>query len=416
MRNFRRTINPQIRQKIYSFIIAYMVSFLGLLNCVNAITNEFGFTTSIDTILCYGILLLTIVLGVVVIVIEGQIKKDLLLLIALLFVAYIATYIFFPTNRACMFTEITDLTENPLYILVLYSVTGFVFARYLNTYVYLKKYLFVLSYVVVGISIIVYFFIPESDANQYMTLSYNMLLQLSFLIMNIPLRGKILHYIFILIGSFVIVVGGARGAALALLVELILILLLKRNSHLKKILGISILSICILVIVVFYNNILDLVGNWLNISELDSRTLELLLKPMDDISSGRFDIQIYLLKDWTILGKGLYGDRVLLKSSLLFGKDAAYAHNLFVEWIVDFGVVAGGMLSCTFIILLINAMKNKKNDVWPYIIVFVPTGFIHLMFSGSYLNQSPSFYILLGLCVNSLIEERKRKRYEGITN
>ena len=416
MQNFRRTINPQIRQKIYSFIIAYMVSFLGLLNCVNAITNEIGFTTSIDTILCYGILLLTIVLGVVVIVIEGQIKKDLLLLIALLFVAYITTYIFFPTNRAYMFTGITDITGNPLYILVIYSVTGYVFARYLNTYVYLKKYLFILSYVVVGISVVVYFFIPESDANQYMTLSYNMLLQLSFLIMNIPLKGKIIHYIFIVIGSFVVVFGGARGASLALIAELVLILLLKEYSHQKKFLVISMLVICLLVTVIFYKDILNLIGNWLNIRGLESRTLEILLKPLEDFSTGRLDIQSYLLKNWTVFGKGLYGDRFLLKSSLLFSKDTSYAHNLFVEWVVDFGVVTGVMLSCAFLVFLINAMKNKRIDVWSYIIVFIPTGFIHLMFSGSYLNQSPSFYILLGLCVNSLIEERKRKRYEGIAN
>ena len=141
-------------------------------------------------------------------------------------------------------------------------------------------------------------------------------------------------------------------------------------------------------------------------NDIESRTFELLMNGGGDITSGRNRIQSFLLKKWTIFGNGLYGDRVLMKESQLFAEDTTYAHNLFVEWIVDFGIVIGIILSVSFIVLLIKGLKNKQRQEFVYIIVFITTGFVQMMFSGSYLLQEASLYVLLGLCVNASSKEK----------
>jgi hypothetical protein len=47
-------------------------------------------------------------------------------------------------------------------------------------------------------------------------------------------------------------------------------------------------------------------------------------------------------------------------------------------------------------------MKNRLAPEFVFILIFISTGFVELMFSGSYLGQSVSFYILCGLCVSSI--------------
>ena len=95
-----------------------------------------------------------------------------------------------------------------------------------------------------------------------------------------------------------------------------------------------------------------------------------------------------------------------MKESQLFAEDTTYAHNMFVEWIVDFGIVIGIILSVSFIVLLIKGLKNKQRQEFVYIIVFITTGFVQMMFSGSYLLQEASLYVLLGLGVNASSREK----------
>ena len=62
--------------------------------------------------------------------------------------------------------------------------------------------------------------------------------------------------------------------------------------------------------------------------------------------------------------------------------------------------IVGLILSVAFVFLLCVAFKKCDRLSRLLLIVFIPNGLIGLLFSGSYLGQQPSFYILLGLCVN----------------
>lgn len=401
MENQSRITGYTTRQKVLSFAVVYMVSFLGILNCLNAITNEIGFHTSLDTVVCYGLLIVSIVLGMLMIIISGKIKMDVILLLSAIFLAYVFTITFFPENTKYFYTNATDFMANPLYVFVLYSVPGYIFVRYITNFEYFKKYMLIFSYFVVSISVIVNFFITDSFANQYMTLSYNMLAQVAFLILYKPKKNKIIHYIFIALGSFVIAFGGSRGALVGLLIVVLLLLIYNNYSKKMKMLLFTILATVSAAALAFYDTIILAIGFWLRMNDIDSRTFEFFMNGGGDVTSGRTRIQSFLLKKWTVFGNGLYGDRVLMKESQLFAEDTTYAHNMFVEWIVDFGIVIGIALTIGFIVLLLKGLRNKQTQEFIYIIVFTTTGFVQMMFSGSYLLQEPGLFVLLGLCVNA---------------
>lgn len=395
-------------QKVLSFTIAYIVSFLGLLNGVNAITNVLGINSAVDTIVLYVLIwavgLYTWIIGLI----NGKVKLDVILITLLSIMLFLLTILFFPDNVAYIFPVGNTLINNPIVSLFIYSFTGYIAVRNLKDYQHLIDYLRLFSYVVIISSMIIFFGIKNSFANQYMTLSYNMLLQVCFLVMFAPEKNKALHNAIMGIGIFIIVFGGARGPALGLLICLAFKLLgvERRKIGNKKYIIITILGMIGFVFCLFYKSILlflvDLIGNM----GITSRNIELLLYSNDDISSGRFEIYHRIIQNSNFLGHGLYGDRVILEGT--------YAHNLFFEWIAEFGIFIGIICAFLFSFLIIYGFKNGNDFLRKLVVVFIPNGFIGLMLSGSYLGQQPAFYILIALCVNVLLKENGRYRDENL--
>lgn len=388
-------------QKILSFTIAYMVSFLGLLNGTNALTNAVGYNTSLDTVILYAALW-----GLAAFVWFCMLRKwyfriDVFLLVIFFVLILTLTLLIFPENTKYIHSSAYTFFNHPILVWLLYSFTGYVAVRCLNGYQDLLKYLTGFSYLVIFLSAIVYFWIKDSFANQYMTLSYNMLLQVCFLLFFPPKNRKLLNGIFIGIGSFIIVFGGARGAMVALLVAVILKILgfeSKVRTKQKQ----SAMFFLILLggfAYVFYEELLSLMSTFIESLGFASRNLALLTAMNIDISTGRIEIYSKLLKSSTLFGHGLFGDRVILGGT--------YAHNLFIEWIAAFGLLGGGCLSLVYITILIWGYKYADKQTRKLMLVSIPNGLIGLMFSNSFLAQQPAFYVLLGLCVNVLIKSRK---------
>lgn len=395
------------KQHITSFTIAYMVSVMGILACVNAITNELDSQTPWDTIIIYGILFVGILGTTASILLSRNIKVDVFFLVIILMLLYILTMLFHPENEEYMFTALTDYQENPVYLLFLYSFPGYIFIRHLDNYDLLYYYLKRFSYIVVIVSAIAYFLVSDSAEYDYMSLSYNMLLQVFFLLVFASGKSRIFQYIVAGLGVFVIAVGGARGALLGLMIGILLIIVFKPVSKNRRIITLSLLILGTITVFIYYEIILMGVLMTLSKMGIESRTFDLLSSSSVNISVDRFEIFHYLLAKVNIFGHGMFGDRVLLEEL-----NHTYAHNLFVEWLIDFGIF-GVVFSIGFIICLARAFKNKKSQTWNYLVLFIPKGLIGLLLSGSYLGQEPCFYILLGLCVNAILE-RKKNEYQTV--
>lgn len=381
------------KQKLYSWIIVYMLSFLAFLNLGNELLNLIGIRVIWDTVLLYGLLVGLILIGIVLCIKDyNRFKIDVFFVILFFLTFYSVSTLINPKNAVYLFTSWMDYSTNPVYVIFLYSLPGYIFMRKLKQYDYLILYMKYFSYIVVCMSILVFLFSRDSAAAQYMTFSYNMLTQLFFLIVYTPNKNRTVHYIIVACGIFVFLFGGARGATIALLIAGIMFYLLSHKLTSKTIGVIFLTTICVGFFIIFKKQILVAISELLEIFSLNSRTFYMLLNGEILSDSNRLELYQIAWENIGILGKGFMGDRVILKS---------YPHNLFLEILVQFGWIVGLIIWCFICYCIIGGLFKKEKAEFVFICLLIPCGFIKLMMTGSYLNQEPAFYILMGLCINS---------------
>lgn len=113
---------------------------------------------------------------------------------------------------------------------------------------------------------------------------------------------------------------------------------------------------------------------------LSNRTFDMILSNEFLVSKGRDDIRSNLVAAiWNgpMLGYGLCGDRVIAGVS--------YAHNFFLEIIVDFGLFLGPLICISYIIICIKAYRSCfTREEYAFLSVLL-ANFIGLMFSGSFI-------------------------------
>lgn len=146
---------------------------------------------------------------------------------------------------------------------------------------------------------------------------------------------------------------------------------------------------------------------------LNSRTLAMLLDGNIDYDSGRGDIAEkcwnVLYNESPILGLGIFGDFVIVGN---------YCHNIFLEILVDFGLIAGFALILFLISKLIrvyfHSIPEYRNKIMKYFCALI----LPFMTSGSYLISS-DFWMFLGLCIliertnkGANVEKKHIKSYE----
>lgn len=395
-------------QKILSLTLCTLISYQPITSFINTFLNLFvGEGFIYDTLVCYIFLLILILKSVSII--AKNIKKDVLGIIFLFLLAYLATFLFFPQNRNIMFTNILDVMENPLYILFIFSISGYLFMRYIEDYELLMMYMIKSSYIVVYCSLMTFLImLINFQQPQYMVFSYNMLFQVTFLsIMFIEKRN---YFILVTssLGFFLIIVAGARGPLVCFLASALIYIFFKQQKLRKKILAVSVIFILICIVMFFFNDILMFIKKTCDDLNINSRTITLIMEKEFFNDSGRNNIQANIISSYSLFGSGLYGDRYLSG-----GDRGAYAHSFFVEMQSQWGYLVGPILIIFVLFLIVRAILSKNNNIKILSIAFLSTGFLKLFFTGSYLNQEPSFWILLALGVNS-IKIQKGKYNENI--
>lgn len=386
-------------QKVYATIIAYMVSFLPLITLVNGITGEMGGITAWDSYIFVALLLGMLLIGFVSLVHErNNLRIDCFIVLAFFVCSYLSSIVLFPQNSKYLFSDLTDFFGNPVYSIFLLSLPGYFFARHLRNYPLFCSIMRKFAYVVVGLSIIVFFFMKNSFATQYLSFSYNMLLHLLFLLFYKPKKGRVWHIAIVVLGVFVFVVGGARGALVSFIVCCVVYFLVTRRQVIQNIVITIIASGGICVFVILKNEILALLLPLLTKMNINSRTIRMMLASEMLNNSGRDEIAEEVIKNINIFGHGMMGDRVVCSG--------VYAHNLFLELICDFGVILGSALSFIIVVVVAVGVIRKIEHNQPWIILLLSTGFLKLMLSGSFFDFEPAFFVLMGLCANSLAENR----------
>lgn len=384
--------------------LCIQICFLPFINCLNAFTETIGFHTSIDTIICYGFLFFSFV---VFIYASFKIKINYLFFIIpiVLFLSYVLTLSINYSYISIVFGKLNDIEGNSFYCLFVYSLPCLLLIAQLGDLRLFKNIFVKISYIVVLLSAFVYFFAQGSSANQYMTLSYNMLTSV-MAILFLEENNKVMKVLTLILGIFVLIFSGTRGALVALLCSIILYMIFVMKKSKKKVAILFLVVIALLFIFLFYEQMFGFLSDLLKSLGIESRLIELIKSSSLATSNERLDIYKKVSGNFTMTGSGLFGDRILLRDNA-----NVYSHNLFIEIVYDYGFIFGSIFSILLLFVIIKAFIKSSLYEKKLFLVLLPCGFIKLLFSGSYLNQEPVFYLFIGLCLKIIL---KKEYYEQI--
>ena len=227
-----------------------------------------------------------------------------------------------------------------------------------------------------------------------MSFSYNILMPVLLMAAFWLREKKIIYLACALFGFFEILVFGSRGSIVCCVLFIALYILFIYSGKMGGVKAFFVALLIVLVGIIFTSSaVLQLLINLLDSIGVSSRSLNSLLSGDIADSNGRFDIwinSISLLSSNGYLGCGIFADQYN------FGR-GDYTHNIFIELLVDFGLLVGSVL----ILLLIAAVcrtlcKCGDNDASVIFIAFCSYSFGYLFFSSS-LWYCAQFWGMLGL-------------------
>ncbi len=244
----------------------------------------------------------------------------------------------------------------------------------------------------------------DRELMNYMTFGYWLLPSvITFFYFSIVGRSKI--YLFLsLISFFVLFSFGSRFSLVIAISSLFVFDNLNSNFNFKKI---AFLIFGGLVAFVFYLNILTIVTILLNILEplgIAPTSLYRLLKMASDTSGSiiasseresLYHLSLNLIGD-NPFGYSILGYSNLLDSTSIF----KYPHNIFIQLILEKGIILSTFITCAWFIIYKRAMRvfSYGDRFFLVMLTLIST---KLLVSSNYLWE-PAFWILCGCLVKSM--------------
>lgn len=245
-------------------------------------------------------------------------------------------------------------------------------------------------------------FIPSSEIYKsgqynYMSLAYSSIACWAVICYFSFKNRNILDIIFTIITGINFFVFGSRGAILCM-GGFTLICLAEFCEGISKYFFIFFAALLNLFIVNKFSDIINLICNILLKFNLQSRTLMYLNENIMSDSSGRDFIYSNILRAIAKnpFGYGIGADR------FLSGDPEQYAHNMFLELIIDYGVIFGVIISLG-ILMMYTYMLFKCDDqnYKALFCVFAIPGLIMLMLSGS-VYENYHIFVAAAIFINYL--------------
>ena len=222
----------------------------------------------------------------------------------------------------------------------------------------------------------------------YMSFSYAVMPYVILCFYEGCFRGKYFDYFAYALGVVVMAFYGARTplvSSLAAAALMYIVYIRKGKNTISIILTYIILLAATSFFIIYGNVILEWIGR---IGEsIDSYALSKLNRDVFLESSSRgiiYERAINLIKAQGIFPMGLFADRYYL--------NVIYVHNIFLEILINFGVLAGGILSIFLLLgILRSIIVSKDENVKVFLIFSFFAIFARFIFSGTYLAEGMSF-------------------------
>lgn len=201
-----------------------------------------------------------------------------------------------------------------------------------------------------------------------------------------------------LIGIFLLISYGTRGALLMVLLFILTYILIIKKSNSKKWLILTFVIIAI-VFNIFYVDILEFFRDIISEIGMSTRIIDLLLG-QQAVGGASVDERLkFGTILWPLILDGPFWGNGLCSSWRIIG---TYPHNIFYELTYSFGLIPGAVILSLLVILFIIGFKHCNNDIQKgFWLLLLLVGFVKLFLSYTILNNYETF-ILIGYCVKRI--------------
>lgn len=397
-----RFYSEKKQSSFYFIYVLLMCVFLNQVSYIAEINKENSFVSNSLNYLYYFNYFF-IFISWIALLIKNKVKIDVIFLLIFLIFEIAIVLLFYPQN----FTYVSKVIPFLIYSLTVYAIIR---AKVIS-YEKIEKYIIIISRIIAGVILAQLFLILNMNTGSaYMNYSNAMTLVGTILLYSGVVSKVKGDLVLGLITSISVLIFGSRGAFLSLVIYFIILYLLYKNTPKKWIVTFIFLTF-IGIIMLSYNSIIEKILVYLNSNGIESRTLSLLYNANLYKSQTRMQLYGYLLNvlgNNVFFGVGICGDRYYLPFSFT-GSSATYAHNLFLELMLDYGLVLGTPIIILLMYYLIRYYIMNKTLGFKkkcFISIFFTVSFLELMISRSYLTEV-NFFILMALIINCSEEKIK---------
>lgn len=262
------------------------------------------------------------------------------------------------------------------------------------------------------------YWIDTSNRGYEIQLSYNLTLGYSLLLFALAFlycaleNKRAIDWIGAVFGTVLIFLAGSRGPVLDIIIMLVLYALIRIVRSRKKYIILASLTVSGFILYVLYPYLVNGLMSLLNRLNLSSRFLTKLLEGGITDDTGRSAIWQACLRmiEENPLGYGAMGSRHVLHEYIY----VAHPHNIFLELLVDFGIVLGAAIIIWLLFWAVKLLLMKNNDAWKGLFLVFFARSCQLLVSGTYLH-SMAFWgtIAVGVCMWQAHKEKGTEAYGG---
>lgn len=348
-------------------------------------------------------LIITAVLMSLPYIIKKAKPSDLLFFIACTLLV-LFSYVFYPENQSFIVDKLGKIF---LYTLPMYFLgVSYTHEKYKKTLYWAS-----LASLAVKFAYQMYLFsIGDLIGTYNMDAAYQVLPSVMFLILWALEKQGVRNWLVAAFGIFLVLTYGTRGPILAILIFLCIGIYVRTLRSQKRYARMIFIISAVIIIILFSSPsistiIFEQLSKWFESIGFSTRIFDFILGGKLAESTERNALTervIAAIGERPFLGYGIMGDRVILNE--------LYCHNIFWEFICDFGVIFGAVFFGILVWLFAKAIKSASKNNYLYLTLMVVTMMTTKLFlSGSYI-QEPYFFFALGICVSAIRKKVDMKR------
>lgn len=324
--------------------------------------------------------------------------KFILFSFILFIIPIIYTFIFFPDNCNNLIEVLPKLlTVSYPMLCISYAINDY--KKLFNTLINVSRIILIFA-VYMQINIFIYGNVGSYDNTYSMSLGYYCVVPIGILLCNYREMKSKIDFVLFLSGIMIIFIMGSRGPLLSICIVILYLYLRFHKLTKRKFIITLIISFCIILGIIYFNQILDFMIDLLESYNVSSRTL--IYIKYGEIASldSRIDLQADILKG--ISNIGVFGNGVLSQNRL---------HNIFLENLFSYGYIIGLFFDISLVIIVLVSFFRKFEKIKCYlIIVFLSYAIVDASLNLTVLGKD-IFWIFIGLFF--AINNTRRKRIES---